>query len=194
MKLAGVLELGNPADYKLHCAVWNGSTQPLDEFARDPSHKSWEGWNRYKGKKNAFNRTYILSLMRFYPEGKDIWLFGGIYRVLSMKDGCYEIALENLGREYIGKLKISFKLPGMTVRLKLENYIGEMVFTAMLEDCYSGESLAAGAETSLTGAESTVHATPGSLAYELERLRRLHLSGALTDVEYSAAKAVVLKG
>ena len=37
----------DPADCKLHCAVWNGHDHPIDVLAR--SWEDWVGWNRWRG-------------------------------------------------------------------------------------------------------------------------------------------------
>lgn len=78
--LSSLLSIPDPNKYKVHLACWNGQDQPLDVFVRD--RDEWDGWNQWRSSKDEFNRTYILSLAHFYFE-IDIWLFGGIYEVLS---------------------------------------------------------------------------------------------------------------
>lgn len=135
IKLSKILTISNPKDYKLHCAVWNGEKQPLDVFATD--RDEWHGWNRYKTAKNEFNRDYIFSMMRFYHE-ENTWLFGGIYKVLSVKTDGYEVALQDIAHEYIGRLKLSLKLTGRNIRPKLENYYDDIVVTEILKEPYTG--------------------------------------------------------
>lgn len=137
IKLSSILPITNLNDYKLHCAVWNGSEQPLDIFA---SHREyWHDWNRYKGARNDFNRKYIFSLIRFYHE-EDTWLFGGNYEVLSIIDNRYEIKLSEQGQEFIGRLKVSLKLGGRTIRVKLENYYDSIIVTEILKESYTGQT------------------------------------------------------
>ncbi len=64
-------------EYKISFHTHGPHSQPLDIFAREP--KELRKWNAYSGKRRDFNRLYALSLVQFYPEGNDIWLFTGIY-------------------------------------------------------------------------------------------------------------------
>ena len=67
-------------DYKVHFARWNGNVQPLEVWARD--EQEWQEWQEYRPKRDDFNRRHIFSLIQFYHE-TDIWLFGGVFRVLA---------------------------------------------------------------------------------------------------------------
>ena len=138
--LQTLLPIDNLKEYKLHLACYNQSEQPLDVFVRNRSE--WEGWNAYRGKKNDFNRRYIYSLIDFYPE-RDIWLFGGIYEVLTryghQGDGSYDITLSDDLTEYIGRLKVHFPRPSRATRLKLENHYNNFSLSEILKECYSGE-------------------------------------------------------
>ena len=80
LALASVITIPDAKEYKVHLASWNQEDQPLEVFVRD--REEWDDWNRWRSTKDQFNRPYIFSLIDFYPE-PDIWLFGGIYRVLS---------------------------------------------------------------------------------------------------------------
>ena len=131
-----LLPITKPEDYKLHIASWNGHDRPLDVFVRD--REEWDWWNRYRGAKNIFNRPYILALIDFYPE-RDIWLFGGIYKVLSRKPDSYEIERVSDYEELVGRLKIRFSRPGQTRHLLLENWFQEMFISELLKEPYSGE-------------------------------------------------------
>lgn len=135
IKLSNILPLSNPKEFKLHCAVWNGEKKPLDVFASD--REEWHGWNRYKGKQNWFNRRYVFSLIRFYPED-DSWLFGGIYEVLSIIDNEYEIEESELGQKFVGRLKLSLKLSFRNRRVNLENHYDSMIVTEILREPYTG--------------------------------------------------------
>lgn len=132
-----IMPIADPTNYKLHCAVWNGKKQPLNVFV--DNREEWHGWNRHRPATNAFNRKYILSLMQFYPESKDTWLFGGVYKVLSDKDASYQIELQEFGSEFIGRLKLRLKLRGQNRRVNLESYRDEMVVIELLKESYTGD-------------------------------------------------------
>ena len=142
IKLSSLLPIPKPEDYKVHLASRNRSgVQPLDVFVRD--REKWDGWNRWRGTKNRFNRPYILALINFYPE-HDIWLFGGIYEVLSRKPDGYEIervcVCDKFYDKLVGRLKICFPRPkGRQDSLKLENWFKKMFISELLKEPYSGE-------------------------------------------------------
>lgn len=135
-KLSSLLPSMKPEDYKVHIASWNGQEHPLDVFVRD--REDWDEWNRYRGKNNIFNRPYILALIAFYPE-RDIWLFGGIYKVLCRKPDSYVIERVPDYDELVGRLKICFSRPSRTRHLLLEKWFQEMFISERLEETYSGE-------------------------------------------------------
>ncbi len=147
IKLPKILNIENLENYKAHCAVWNGSNHPLDVFARD--REEWHSWNSYKGQKNEFNRKYIFSLMSFYPE-ENTWLFGGIYKVLSIKNDRYKIRLDDKASEFTGRLKLRFILPGRNRRIKLENYYSDFIVTEILKEQYSGQAFSGYEDIDLT--------------------------------------------
>ncbi len=143
-KLLKILKLDKDKldQYKAHFARYNGRLEPdrpeepLDAFVR--SKKRWDGWNKYKVKKrNDFNRKYIFSLMKFYPEDS-IWLFGGIYEVLSIKRGEYVIKSVDNGKKFIGRLKLRHSYKSRAARVKLENYFDDFVISEILKEQYSG--------------------------------------------------------
>lgn len=136
IKLEHIFPIKNLEDYKLHCAVSNGIDQPLDIFADD--REKWHDWNRSRRDKNDMNRKYIYSLAKFYPE-KDVWLFGGVYRVHGLTKTGYKIELEDIGQEFIGRLKIKLKLEGRNVRVNLEKQYHKAIVTEILPEPYSGE-------------------------------------------------------
>ncbi len=130
----------DPREYKAHLASWNQMDQPLDVFVRDRTE--WDGWNSWRSGKNEFNRNYIFSLIHFYPES-DIWLFGGIYKVLARRS-------ENFARSYTvehildyseleGRLKISFIRPARSRAVRFENYFSEMAVSELLKEPYTGQ-------------------------------------------------------
>jgi hypothetical protein len=58
ISVSRVLPIGDLKEYKIHFAVWNGTEEPLDVFVRD--RDEWEGWNSWRGRRDDFNRTFIL--------------------------------------------------------------------------------------------------------------------------------------
>ena len=94
-------------NYKLQMMRKGGTGEPLDVFARDK--QEWEKWTKWRGQNDDFNRTYVICFIRFYPEGDDFWLFGGIYEIEGRgkkDDHSYKIKLTNKGEKLIGRLKI----------------------------------------------------------------------------------------
>ena len=88
-----------PENYKLHFARWNRINQPLEVWARDK--QEWQGWQEYRPARDDFNRPYIFSLIQFYHE-TDIWLFGGVFRVLQRHQDRYEVELMGDGAGFLG--------------------------------------------------------------------------------------------
>jgi len=136
IKLSSIFPIDNLKDYKLHSATRGSSGEPLDFFVND--REVWHGWNRYKPAKNDFNRKYIFSMVRFYHE-EDMWLFAGIYQVLEVGKKEYKIKLTEIGREFIGRLKIILKKE-RNARVKLESYYDDMVVSEILKEPYSGQT------------------------------------------------------
>lgn len=130
----------NPLEeYKIHFAKPD-STEPLDAYMRD--FKEWEAWNRWSTSgKNDFNRKYIFSLMKFYPES-DTWLFGGIWEVIErdFEHGGqypYKITLCDEYRQFIGRLKIKYSHKEKQVRNKMEAYFSQLIVKGILDEPYS---------------------------------------------------------
>ena len=131
IKLSSLLPIPKPEDYKVHLASWGGESHPLDVFVRD--RKEWDKWNSYRYDRDRFNKDYILALISFYPE-HNIWLFGGIYKVLSRKPENYAHSYEiepvpgydKFYDKLVGRLKICFPRPkGRQDSLKLEMTVGK---------------------------------------------------------------------
>lgn len=130
----------NPAEYKLHCAVWNQKEQPLDVFAR--SREEWMGWNTWRGAKNMFNRQFIFSMMQAYEE-PGCWIFGGVFEVLERgdtpKSHAYKVKLrDDILGAHIGRLKLRFHPRGRTMRLNFENCLDEIEVAEILPVPYAG--------------------------------------------------------
>ncbi len=134
LTLSSLFEIEDPSHYKVHAARQNIiGEQPLDAFV--DSHEAWLGWNSWRGKRDEFNRDYILSLISFYPE-RDTWLYGGLFRVIERvgkgEDG-YRIEEVDKCREYIGRLKLtgsvsrgrSFRLSTIEERLTVSEILKE---------------------------------------------------------------------
>lgn len=138
--LQTILPISNLRDYKAHLACWNGVDQPLDVFVRDRSE--WEQWNTWRSNKDDFNHRYIFSLIDFYPE-PNIWLFGGIYEVLSRSPEnnahSYKVQLAQTGFDFIGRLKVHLTRPGRIRSVRLENYFSQVIVSELLKEPYSGE-------------------------------------------------------
>ena len=140
LALASVITIPDAKEYKVHLASWNQEDQPLDVFIRD--REEWDVWNRWRSTKDQFNRLYIFSLIDFYPE-PDIWLFEGIYRVLSRspvsKALGYQIERVPATESLVGRLKVRFARPGRGRSLRMEKYLPQMVVSELLREPYAGE-------------------------------------------------------
>lgn len=145
MDISKLLEIGEPENYKLHAARWNGENQPLDVFLEN--RNEWHKWNCWFGTKHEFNRPYILSMIDFYPE-RNIWLFGGIYEVEHykirppaelIKSHAYKAVLTDISKNLIGRLKLKISLSrGRTFRL--EGQLSKMEAVEILRSPYTGPS------------------------------------------------------
>lgn len=140
IELEELLQIDDPKSFKVHLANWNGKSQPLDVFVRDKSE--WKMWNSWRYQRDDYNRKYIFSMIDFYHE-KNIWLFGGVFEVLSRKNinnaHSYEVELTDLFKEFIGRLKIKFNRPGRAQIITFENYISNMMVSEILKEPYNGE-------------------------------------------------------
>lgn len=142
IKLSAIIPISKLAEYKLHLACRNDKNQqPLDVFVR--SRKEWERWNAWRSQKDDFNREYIFSLIDFYHE-PGIWLFGGVYKVLSRgtekNNYSYQVKLVESSQAFIGRLKVRLKRPSRSRAFCLENYYEALVISEILKECYSGEA------------------------------------------------------
>ena len=135
IQLSEIWRIENLSDYKVHFARWNGDAQPLEVFVRDKAE--WQGWQEYWPGRNDFNRPYIFSLMQFYHE-TDIWLFGGVFRVLERHSERYEVELLGDGGGFIGRLKLRSPYRGRTTRVNFENHYAGFEVQEILREPYSG--------------------------------------------------------
>ena len=133
----------NVSDYKVHFGRWNKELNPLDEWVIDRS--KWIRWQEYRPPtRNEFNRTYIFSLMNFYPEGKNFWLFGGVFQVLADHGDSYEVELTKQGGSFIGRLKLTSGYKARTTRVNFENHYDKhypLVVAEILREPYSRRAI-----------------------------------------------------
>jgi len=132
-----ILPLQAADQYKLHFARWNGEHQPLDVFVRD-SHE-WQEWQEHRPARDDFNRPFIFSLMQFYHE-PDIWLFGGVYRVLDRHVDRYNVELVDEASGFIGRLKLRSSYRERATRVKFDNHYQELEVAEILRERYSGRA------------------------------------------------------
>ena len=101
------------SNYKVHFATsLHDRLEPYKAFLID----DFKNWQEHQTGKN-FRREYILSLIYY---DKDIWMFGGVYKVLPIepvpienpngwKGWKYETELMDKASEYIGRAFFRFK-------------------------------------------------------------------------------------
>lgn len=141
IKLNDLIRIEDPRQYKFHAARWNKKEQPLEVFVR--SREEWFGWNEWRNTKDEFNRRYIFSLIDFYHTN-NIWLFGGIFEVVDrgteIKSYSYHIEEIQDYSPYVGRLKVCLEKLSRGRAFRLENYLGRMVVSEILQQPYSGEA------------------------------------------------------
>ncbi|WP_296707396.1 GIY-YIG nuclease family protein [Rhodoblastus sp.] len=77
--------------------------------------------------------------MQFYHE-PDIWLFGGIYRVLERHSDRYEVELSDEGSAFIGRLKLRSSYRERATRVNFENHYQNLELQEIIREKYSGRS------------------------------------------------------
>ena len=117
--LRDIWQIENVENYKVHFARHNGETHPLDDWVRD--RQEWYSWQEYQPQTAGFNRRFIFSLMQFYQE-KDIWLFGGVFKVCEDQGDRYVVELTEQGQNFIGRLKLHSSYRSRTRRVNFENH------------------------------------------------------------------------
>jgi hypothetical protein len=135
--LSEIWPIAGMEKYKVHFARSNNVDQPLEVWIRDK--KEWQGWQEYRPERDEFNREYIFSLIQFYHES-DIWLFGGVFRVLNRQSDRYEVELTDAGKGFIGRLKLRSPYRVRTTRANLENHFLHFEVQEILREPYSGRS------------------------------------------------------
>jgi hypothetical protein len=166
-------------DYKVHFARWNGEVQPLDVWARDK--QEWQGWQEYRPKRDDFNRPNIFSLIQFYHEA-DIWLFGGVFRVLARHKDRYEVELSETGKGFIGCLKLRSSYRDRTTRVNFENHYSSFEVQEILREPYSGRSFPGyeGIDVSFNELETLVRNDRPDWKAALESVKGIYL---ITDIK-----------
>lgn len=137
IRLADIWPIADPKQYKLHFARWNGENQPLEVWVRDD--QEWQGWQEYRPARNEFNRPLIFALVQFYHE-PDIWLFGGVFRVLARHADRYEVELTSEGAGFHGRLKLRSTYRERATRVNFENHYPSFEVQEILREPYSGRS------------------------------------------------------
>jgi hypothetical protein len=135
IKLTDLITI-NPNKYKLHLAVTSKEgTNPVDVFIRDKNE--WKGWQTYRGSKNEWTREYIFSLIKFH----NVWLFGGVFKILKRHKTHYEVELTSEYGSLIGRLLIS-GIPtrrGQGRSYNLETYFEKFEINQIFQNIYEGQ-------------------------------------------------------
>ena len=137
IRLADIWPIAAPEQYKLHFARWNKKNQPLDVWVRDK--QEWQTWQEHRPARNDFNRPFIFSLVQFYHE-PDIWLFGGVFRVLQRHQDRYEVEQAKCGESFLGRLKLRSTYRERATRVNFENHNSSLEVQEILREPYSGRS------------------------------------------------------
>lgn len=136
IKLKSILPDFNPEEYKLYFARKTNGEETLDVFIED--FERWKDSIASSTGKNFYNRKYIFTLIRFYPE-ENTWLFGGVWRVVSRnmrKNHPYEIELVSSYKPLIGRLKIMNEYQDSVTRVRMENYLDGLIVKEILPEPY----------------------------------------------------------
>ena len=130
-------------DYKVHFATGaKDKKEPYNAFLID----EFKGWQESQTNKN-FGRKYVLSLIYY---DKDVWMFGGVYKVLPVqpvaiekdngwKGWLYSTELTDSATEYIGRAFFRFKkefrasYPGLELDPKNGDAIAKMPLSHILD-------------------------------------------------------------
>ena len=134
--------------YKVHFATGaNEKKKPYNAFLID----EFKEWQECQTNKN-FGREYILSLIYY---DKDVWMFGGIYKVLPIpptpikradgwKGWKYQTQLTDQAKDYIGRAFFRFKkeFRASYPLLELAPKKGDPIARMPLESCVGSAMLA----------------------------------------------------
>ena len=131
----------DPTSCKLHCAVFNGESYPIDVLASDPA--DWQRWNSWRGVNNDFNRQFIFSLAQDRHD-PTLWLFGGIWEILERRPEPQAYSYDVVHRDdlmgpFVRRLYIRLQLAGRQRRRNMESCIDEMTVSSILEEAFAGD-------------------------------------------------------
>jgi hypothetical protein len=145
--LTDLIHINDPTQYKLHLACASDGIQPLDEYIE--GRDNWIRWNRWRGKKDDWNRDFIFSFIEFYHI-PDAWLFGDVFRVIARHDpgpeesnsNGYDLEIVEEFHKYEGRLICKFhRRRGLRGRAyKLEKFIDSFEVLEILPTKYEGET------------------------------------------------------
>ena len=141
IKLGQIIPIFAPKEYKTHFARKSSTHYPLDELVAGPDR--WIEWQAWRPVADMFNRPFIFSMAKMYTrkyEGKDAFLFGGIYRVVGRHPHPtpYDVELTDQASEFIRRLVITCPgLPNGAIRVDIETYWSSCRVMEILEEPYS---------------------------------------------------------
>jgi len=128
--------------YKLHAARRSrDGVDPLQVFAEN--RDEWVGWNRWRGKKDDFNRPFVFARMQVEP-GSHRWIFGGAFSVTGRYDDVrqgtgYDVELVGgLLEALVGRLNIRWKPPIRGRSFLMEKFLDQMSVTEVTALPWSG--------------------------------------------------------
>lgn len=131
----------DPADCKLHCAVYNGERHPIDVLGGDGDE--WRGWNSWRNVNDDFNRRFVFSLAQDRHDPA-LWLFGGVWEVLGRRPEprahSYDVVLrDDLMGPFIRRLFVHLPLVGRNRRRNMESCLGAMTVSSILQEQFAGQ-------------------------------------------------------
>lgn len=121
---------------KLHFAIGvKVRHEPLYEFYKN----KFQNWQNWQSKKN-FRLDYIFSVIYY---AKHEWLFAGIYKKTGLEkiDGkyYYKTELQDVGKEFIGRLIIRYEKKFRASYPYLKNHIDGLQLLEVLREPYTVE-------------------------------------------------------
>ncbi|MCY4626298.1 MAG: GIY-YIG nuclease family protein [Acidobacteria bacterium] len=117
-----IFHIPSSHDYKIHFAIRSGNTEPLHVWMR--GLEGWKEWQESKNRRRWGDSRHVFSLMRMYRES-NMWLFGGIFRIVAEHSEHYEVELTEIGQRFIGRLKLKSSYEGGQQKyVNLENHYG----------------------------------------------------------------------
>ncbi|MDA8010060.1 MAG: hypothetical protein MPK75_10185 [Alphaproteobacteria bacterium] len=151
-ELTARLGITSPADYKVHCAVWNGDVHPLDAFIQNPAER--KAWNEYQTARDDFNRKYIVLLAKYYTK-PDTWLYYGTFRVkkrIPGKTGGVSYRVEEVDDDegLIGRVKIRAVVKSRQRRLLYGEFAKKVTGMEVLSDPYNGPDFPGAEDINMT--------------------------------------------